>query len=78
MSKAIGFILTITGLVLAVWFVQIVSQPDPAPLPAFVVAAVCVAMISVGVRYILKGARRDAEKKKQKAAVKVARKEQGS
>jgi hypothetical protein len=54
MSKAIGFILTITGLVLAVWFVRIVTAPDLAPLQAFVVAAMAAAMISVGLRYVLK------------------------
>jgi hypothetical protein len=59
-SKAIGFILTITGLVLAVWFIRIVMAPSLAPLQAFVVAAMAVAMVSVGVRYILK----DSKKKK--------------
>jgi hypothetical protein len=60
-SRAIGLTLTICGLVLGVWFVRIVMVPDPAPLPAFVVAAIAVAMISVGVRYILK----NPKKKKQ-------------
>ena len=54
MSRAIGLILTITGIVLAVWFVRIVSAPDLAPLQAFVVAAMAVAMISVGLRYVLR------------------------
>jgi heme/copper-type cytochrome/quinol oxidase subunit 4 len=53
-SRAIGFILTITGLVLAVWFVRIVTAPELAPLQAFIVAAMAVAMISVGLRYVLK------------------------
>ena len=55
MSKPIGLMLTIAGLVLAVWFVRIVMAPDLAPLQAFIVAAIAVAMISVGIRYILKG-----------------------
>jgi zinc transporter ZupT len=53
-SKAIGFILTIAGLVLAVWFIQIAALPGPAPLPNFVVAAIAAAMLMVGVRYIVK------------------------
>ena len=53
MSKAIGLILTITGLMLGWYFVQMTTMPGPAPLPSFVVAAI-VAMISVGIRYILK------------------------
>jgi len=54
MSKAIGLILTITGLMLGWYFVQMVMVPGPAPLPSFVVAAIALAMLSVGVRYILK------------------------
>ena len=54
MSKAIGIMLTVAGLVLAVWFVRIVMAPDLAPLQAFIVAAMAAAMISVGLRYILK------------------------
>jgi hypothetical protein len=61
-SKAIGFTLTITGLVLGVWFVRIVTAPDLAPLQAFVVAAMAAAMISVGLRYVLR------KKKKPEAA----------
>jgi hypothetical protein len=57
-SKAIGFTLTITGIVLVVWFVRIVMAPDLAPLQAFVVAAIAAAMISVGIRYILKGSKK--------------------
>ncbi len=53
-SKAIGFILTIAGLVLAVWFFQMAALPGPAPLPNFVVGAIAAAMIMVGIRYILK------------------------
>jgi len=60
-SKAIGFVLTIAGLVLAVWFFQTAALPGPAPLPNFVVAAIAAAMIMVGVRYIL---RSNAEKPK--------------
>ena len=61
-SKGIGLMLTIAGAILAVWFVQIMMLPDPAPLYAFVVAAIAAAMISVGIRYILKSG-----KKKQKS-----------
>ncbi len=51
-SKAIGFILTIAGLVLAVWLRPGCSPccREPAPLPTFVVAAIAFAMISVGIR----------------------------
>ena len=63
-SKAIGLILTITGLMLGWYFVQMITQPGPAPLPGFVVAAIAVAMISVGVRYILKRARKRRSRKK--------------
>ncbi len=54
MSRAIGLMLTVAGLILAVWFVQMFALPGPAALESFVVAAIAVAMISVGVRYILK------------------------
>ena len=54
MSKAIGLILTIAGLVLAVWFVQKLLLPGPVLLSIFLVAAMAVAMISVGLRYLLK------------------------
>ena len=57
-SKGIGLMLTIAGAILAVWFVRMITLPDPAPLPAFVVAAIAVAMISVGIRYILKGGKK--------------------
>jgi hypothetical protein len=53
-SKAIGLMLTIAGLVLAVWFVQMLLLPGPAPLTSFVVAAIAVAMLSVGLRYLLR------------------------
>ena len=54
MTKAIGLMLTIAGLILAIWFIQMLVAPGPAALEIFVVAAIAVAMISVGVRYILK------------------------
>ena len=57
-SKGIGLMLTIAGAILAVWFVQMMTLPDPAPLPAFVVAAIAAAMISVGIRYILKSGKK--------------------
>ena len=53
-SKAIGLMLTIVGLILAVWFVQQILLPGPAELTAFIIAAMAVAMLSVGIRYILK------------------------
>lgn len=62
MSKAIGLILTITGLMLGWYFIQMIMLPGPAPLPSFVVAAIALSMISVGVRYITKS----PAKKKQK------------
>ena len=46
--------LTITGLMLGWYFIQNIMMPGPAPLPSFVVAAIAVAMISVGARYIIK------------------------
>lgn len=54
MSKAIGLILTITGLMLGWYVVQTMMVPGPAPLSSFIVAAIALAMLSVGVRYILK------------------------
>ena len=54
MSKPIGLMLTITGAILAVWFVQQILAPGPAPLQAFIVAAMSVAMVSVGLRYVFK------------------------
>ncbi len=56
--------LTIAGLVLAVWFFKTAMPAGPAPLPAFVVAAIAAAMISVGVRYILKSSQKGAKQKK--------------
>jgi uncharacterized membrane-anchored protein len=61
MSKAIGLILTITGLMLGWYFVQMTTATGPAPFPSFVVAAIAVAMISVGVRYILKKKKKPEE-----------------
>ena len=55
MTKAVGLILTITGLLLLVSFLQVTQQPGPPPLPYFVVFAIAVMMLSVGVRYILRG-----------------------
>ena len=54
MSRAIGLMLTVAGLILAVWFVQMFLLPGPAALESFIVAAIAVAMLSVGVRYIFK------------------------
>lgn len=65
MSKAIGLMLTITGLMLGWYVVQMGLAPGPAPLPVFVVAAIAVAMISVGVRYILKAKPRKPGQKKE-------------
>lgn len=62
MSRAIGLILTITGLMLGWTTVQMLLVPGPAPLPIFIIAAIALAMLSVGVRYILKR----PEPKKQK------------
>jgi hypothetical protein len=55
MTKAVGFILTITGLLLLVSFLQVAQQPGPAPLPYFIDFAIAVMMLSVGMRYILRG-----------------------
>ena len=46
--------LTIAGLVLGVWFMQIALLAGPAPMSSFLVAAMAVAMLLVGLRYILK------------------------
>ncbi len=54
MSRAIGLILTITGLMLGWHVVQTMMVPGLPPLPSFIVAAIALAMLSVGVRYILK------------------------
>jgi hypothetical protein len=61
-TKAIGLMLTIAGLILAIWFVRIVLLPNLAPLQAFVVGAIALAMVSVGVRYILKGSKKKKPK----------------
>jgi hypothetical protein len=53
-SKALGLMLTMVGLILAWWFLQMTLAPGPAGLETFVVAAIAVAMLSVGIRYILK------------------------
>ncbi len=62
LSRAIGLILTITGAVLATWFAQILLASGPAPLQAFIVAAIAVAMISVGLRYVLRTPKRPPQK----------------
>ena len=62
MSKAIGLILTITGLMLGWYVAQTMMVPGPAPLPSFVVAAIALAMLSVGVRYILKRPKQKKQK----------------
>ena len=62
MSKAIGLILTITGLMLGWYVVQMIMVPGPAPLPTFIVAAIALAMLSVGVRYILKRPKHKTQK----------------
>ena len=74
MATPIGFILTITGLTLGAWFWQMISFPGPAPLQAFPVLAVAVAMVSVGIRYILRGSKADKVKRDKKKAEKAARK----
>jgi hypothetical protein len=74
MSKPIGFILTITGLTLAAWFFQMITLPGPAPLHTFPVGAIALAMISVGVRYVLKGMKADKIKNDRKKAEKAAKK----
>jgi hypothetical protein len=57
-SKGLGLMLTIAGAILAVWFVQMMMLPNPAPLTAFIVAAISAAMLSVGIRYILKSGKK--------------------
>jgi hypothetical protein len=74
MATPIGFILTITGLTLAVWVWQMISMPGPAPLETFPVGAFAVAMISVGIRYVLKGTKQDKLKRDKKKAEKAAKK----
>jgi hypothetical protein len=75
MSKPIGIMLTIAGLVLGAWFVGQAMQPGPVQLPAFIVAAIAAAMVSVGARYIIKGTKADAEKRARKKAEKLAKAE---
>jgi len=75
MSKPIGIMLTIAGLVLGAWFVGQATQPGPVQLPAFIVAAIAAAMVSVGARYIIKGTKADAEKRARKKAEKLAKAE---
>jgi hypothetical protein len=53
-SKAIGLMLTMVGLILGFWFVQQLLLPGPAELTAFIIAAIAVAMLSVGIRYLFK------------------------
>jgi hypothetical protein len=55
MTRAVGFILTITGFLLLVSFLQVAQQPGPAPLPYFIVFAIAVMMLSVGMRYVFRG-----------------------
>lgn len=55
MTKAVGLLLTITGLLLLAAFLQVAWPKGPTPLPYFIVFAMAVMMLSVGVRYILKG-----------------------
>ena len=57
--------LTITGLMLGWYFIQSIMLPGPAPLTSFVVAAIAVAMISVGVRYIIKSPAKKKQKPKE-------------
>ena len=47
--------LTITGLLLLVSFLQVTQQPGPPPLPYFVGFAIPVIMRSVGLRYTPRG-----------------------
>ncbi len=62
MSKALGLILTITSLMLG-WHVgQMVMVPGPAPLSIFIVATIALAMLSVGVRYLLKRPKQKKQK----------------
>jgi len=54
MSRAIGLILTITGAVLIIWFAERIISPEPAAAPVFLVGAIGLAMVSVGLRYLFK------------------------
>ncbi len=58
-TRGIGLTLTIAGLILGVWFVQMLWAPGPAALDIFVVAAIALAMISVGLRYTFKSPRKN-------------------
>ena len=53
-ARGVGIMLVLVGLMLGAWFLQMMGLPDPAPLTAYVVAAIAVAMLSIGIRYILK------------------------
>ncbi|MEQ1609216.1 MAG: hypothetical protein ABL956_09675 [Hyphomonadaceae bacterium] len=47
--KGVGLVLTLTGLLLAWYFIPTITRPG------FVIAAIALAMISGGPRYALKG-----------------------
>ncbi|MBI1339879.1 hypothetical protein GC169_06675 [bacterium] len=53
-SRIIGLTLTITGIVLAVWFTQMLLGSPRMTWQTYLVAAISGAMLSVGVRYLLK------------------------
>ncbi|HEX5007951.1 MAG TPA: hypothetical protein VFV70_12610 [Hyphomonadaceae bacterium] len=57
-TKGLGLMLTIAGAILAVWFVRMLMLPNLAPLTAFIVAAMSAAMLSVGIRYIVKSGKK--------------------
>jgi hypothetical protein len=57
-AKGIGITLILVGLILGAWFVQTMRLPDPAPLTSYVIAAIAVAMLAVGIRYILKSSKK--------------------
>jgi len=57
MTGAIGLILVITGLVLAVWFAQVMFLDGPTPAASYIVAAIALAMLSVGARYLFRTTR---------------------
>jgi uncharacterized membrane protein YfcA len=60
--------LTVAGIILGVWFVQMLLVPGPPPLTVFIVAAIAFAMISVGVRYILKSPKKKKQPKKKEGS----------
>ena len=64
MTKAVGLLLTVTGLLLLVSFMQVAWRDGPVPLPYYVILALAVMMLSVGVRYILRGFAAKATKPK--------------